>query len=127
MQPQSEHGPASCSRVWLLGRSIVVGIMYLMAILTIHVQAADVPIVAASSSSTSSDFMTFAQRLQHGPHGLTFMDLLLFATVVMIGFEIMSYLALHTGEWIAAKRIPVRGKHLDDLTMVSSERDCDVQ
>jgi hypothetical protein len=62
--------------------------------------------------------MPFLRRLQQGPDGLTMLDLLLFGVVVMIGFEIMSYVALHTGDWISAKRIPVRGKHLDDLGMV---------
>lgn len=137
--PQQSEQRASCSRVWLLGRSILVGVLYLMAILAIHVRAADSPVPVASPSTPSTPTATststismehdclsmslslsFGQRLQQqGPNGLTFMDLLLFGTVVMIGFEIMSYLALHTGEWISAKRIPVRGKHLDDLTMVS--------
>ena len=120
-RPQ-QSGQASCSRIWLVGRSLLVGILYLMAILTIHVRA-DVPngVAATTSASTeaSPNSLSFADRLQQGPNGLTIIDLLFFGAIVMLGFEIMSFLALHTGEWISAKRIPVRGKHLDDLTMVS--------
>jgi NO-binding membrane sensor protein with MHYT domain len=46
--------------------------------------------------------------------------LLIFIGIVMFGFEIMSYLALHTGEWLSVKRVPVRGKHLDNLEIVST-------
>ena len=92
-----------------------------MAMVTIHVRADVHEGVGKTTVSTapSPDSLSFAERLQQGPNGLTLMDLLLFGAIVMLGFEIMSYLALHTGEWISAKRIPVRGKHLDDLTKVS--------
>lgn len=97
----------SPNSVWLISRSIFVAISYIVTVTTIHVRAED-----------TFNQMSFARRLQQGPDGLTMLDLLLFGVVVMIGFEIMSYVALHTGEWISAKRIPVRGKHLDDLGMV---------
>ena len=123
MTPPQQSGQALSSRIWLVGRSLLVGMLYLTAMLTIHVRADVHEGVGKTTVSTgqapSPDSLSFAERLQQGPNGLKMMDLLLFGSIVMLGFEIMSYLALHTGEWISAKRIPVRGKHLDDLTMVS--------
>ena len=95
------------SPVWLLGRSFLVSSLYLLAIVTIHVRG-----------DSGGNETAFVQRLQQGPSALSHWDLLLFAVVITISFEIMSYIALHSGGWMGAKRIPVRGKHLDDLSTV---------
>ena len=93
-----------------------------MSLLVIHVNGVNVHSGVDDGSTLAFNSLTtptFQERLQQGPNGLYLMDLILFGVIIMLGFEIMSYLALHTGEWSSAKRIPVRGKHLDDLTMVS--------
>mmetsp|Transcript_20801 Transcript_20801/g.30793 ORF Transcript_20801/g.30793 Transcript_20801/m.30793 type:complete len:328 (-) Transcript_20801:26-1009(-) len=47
----------------------------------------------------------------------TVLDLALFTAVIYIGFEVMSYLALHLGGWFKYVGLPIRGKHLDQLSM----------
>lgn len=110
---------------WLLvRRSLMMATLYMSVMLTIHVQAVgesnSSTTTTASSSSSSSAMpellLSFRERLQQGPTGLSHWDIALFGGIIYMGFELMSYLALHTGEWVQATRIPVRGKHLDVLS-----------
>jgi hypothetical protein len=91
-------------------RSLLVATFYTTALLAVHVQA--------EHSTSSSTAETFHERLQQGPTALSHWDILLFGGISYLGFELMSYAALNTGEWLHAKRVPVRGKHLDVLSTV---------
>jgi hypothetical protein len=71
-------------------------------------------------ANTMIDYSLFLDMMSKDEQSIPILAYLIFFGIVMLGFEVMSYLALHTGEWLSMKRIPVRGKHLDDLEFVST-------
>eukprot|EP00545_Synedropsis_sp_CCMP1620_P014131 CAMPEP_0119014478 /NCGR_PEP_ID=MMETSP1176-20130426/9821_1 /TAXON_ID=265551 /ORGANISM="Synedropsis recta cf, Strain CCMP1620" /LENGTH=327 /DNA_ID=CAMNT_0006967667 /DNA_START=10 /DNA_END=993 /DNA_ORIENTATION=- len=103
----------TASPAWLVSRSLVMATFYISVMLTIHVRAAS---DESNSTSSATAELSFRERLQQGPTGLSHWDILLFGGIIYMGFELMSYIALHTGDWVQAKRVPVRGKHLDELS-----------
>jgi hypothetical protein len=40
----------------------------------------------------------------------------LFAALILMAFELLDYISKNFGRWVHAKLIPVRGKHLDELS-----------
>ena len=59
---------------------------------------------------------TVWDRVQAGPNALTTLDKILFGALILMAFELLDYISSHLGKWIHAKLIPVRGKHLDELS-----------
>ena len=57
-----------------------------------------------------------AERLFSSPDSL---DVILFSGIILVAFEALNYLTLHTQRWTTSTTptIPVRGKHLDDLSI----------
>lgn len=43
-------------------------------------------------------------------------DAILFVVLMLMSFELLDFLVKNSGKWMQSKMIPVRGKHLDDLT-----------
>mmetsp|Transcript_18822 Transcript_18822/g.38993 ORF Transcript_18822/g.38993 Transcript_18822/m.38993 type:complete len:352 (-) Transcript_18822:665-1720(-) len=43
-------------------------------------------------------------------------DQILFISVLLLAFELLDFLTKNSGKWWQSKQIPVRGKHLDELT-----------
>lgn len=58
----------------------------------------------------------FLERVQEGPSGLINIDLILFGAIFLLAFELLQFLVEGSGKWAGAKLIPVRGKHLDELS-----------
>lgn len=55
-------------------------------------------------------------RISSGPVHWSAMDKVLFFALIMLALEILNFLCNHSGDWMDVKRIPVRGKHLDEFT-----------
>jgi len=68
------------------------------------------------SSPSTQALVSFWERVRAGPSALDPLDLVLCAAIVLLGFEFLDFVSNHSGTWIGFKRIPVRGKHLDDLS-----------
>lgn len=71
--------------------------------------------VRADSQLTDNDD-TFLERVQEGPFGLSNEDLILFGAFILLAFELLQFLVHGSGNWLGTKLIPVRGKHLDELS-----------
>jgi len=50
-------------------------------------------------------------------YGMNLLDYLSFGCIIIGGFEILNFLVKKSGRWMGSKRIPVRGKHLDELSL----------
>jgi len=72
--------------------------------------------VAAEMESDSELIMGAWDRISSGPFYWNTMDQVLFFALIMLALEILNFLCNHSGDWMNAKRIPVRGKHLDDFS-----------
>jgi sterol desaturase/sphingolipid hydroxylase (fatty acid hydroxylase superfamily) len=77
-------------------------------LLSFHVYAAD---------TLTSDNATLRERLRKGPEALEPLDKVLFAVLILLSFELLDFFSKHSGSWFRSKLIPVRGKHLDELTV----------
>mmetsp|Transcript_13529 Transcript_13529/g.29388 ORF Transcript_13529/g.29388 Transcript_13529/m.29388 type:complete len:376 (-) Transcript_13529:213-1340(-) len=59
---------------------------------------------------------TANRAMEGGPENLTPMDLLFFGVIIVLALEFLSFLVKRSGYWFHSKLIPVRGKHLDELS-----------
>jgi len=55
-------------------------------------------------------------RLTSGPIHWTTMDKVLFVALIMLLLEVLNFICGQSGELMGATKIPVRGKHLDELS-----------
>jgi len=66
---------------------------------------------------TNNGILGLWGRLQTiGPKSMGIMDFLLFGCLILVGLEFLNFLVMQTGMWAKLSLIPVRGKHLDDLS-----------
>jgi hypothetical protein len=93
--------------------------------------------VHAEGSAVDSSDRGLWERVTLGPEYFTTIDKVLFAVLIVLAMELLNYIAHNSGgtfhfgiplklpksvsynilkEWMNAKQIPVRGKHLDDLS-----------
>lgn len=84
-----------------------VALVYAVLMLAYHVRA---------DTATYNEEPPFIVRVQEGPFGLSKMDLLLFGCFLLLAFEVLQLFVSGSGKWFGAKLIPVRGKHLDELS-----------
>uniref|UniRef100_A0A7R9W2V0 Fatty acid hydroxylase domain-containing protein n=1 Tax=Pseudictyota dubia TaxID=2749911 RepID=A0A7R9W2V0_9STRA len=104
-------------------------LFYGIVVLSVHrADAAAAAAVAANASSdddSSGDFgdsfswehiVQLKDRIMEGPDGLEVMDLVLLGTISVLALELLNFLVKRSGYWFHAKFIPVRGKHLDELS-----------
>ena len=56
------------------------------------------------------------RRIISGPNFWTSMDKVVFCVLIMFAMEILNFLVKKSGGWMNSKQIPVRGKHLDELS-----------
>jgi len=66
--------------------------------------------------AVDGDSMGAWDRITSGPFHWSAMDKVLFFALIMLALEILNFLCNNAGDWMNAKQIPVRGKHLDELT-----------
>ncbi|CAB9504525.1 Methylsterol monooxygenase 1 [Seminavis robusta] len=57
----------------------------------------------------------FHQRVQASPFEFSTLDFILFGAFILLAFELLQFLVQNSGDWLGAKKIPVRGQHLDDF------------
>lgn len=72
--------------------------------------------VHAESNVVDSSERTIWERILLGPEYFTAMDKVLFVVMILLAMELLNYIAHNSGVWMNSKLIPVRGKHLDDLS-----------
>lgn len=90
-------------------------VVYGMLMVLHHVKA-DRNQSFADESLVKTPITTLWVRVQAGPNALTTLDKILFGALILLAFELLDYISGHLGKWINAKLIPVRGKHLDELS-----------
>jgi len=95
---------------------IVFGSLHIICLIN-NVQGSliDMNNITAEVDAGENIFGIIPERLFEGAFIL---DLMIFTAVIWVGFEVMSFLALHIGEWMEYMFVPIRGKHLDDLDMI---------
>ena len=81
-----------------------------------HVKADRNESFANESPRNDASHISLLDRVQAGPNALTTLDKILFGALILLAFELLDYISAHLGKWINAKLIPVRGKHLDELS-----------
>jgi len=81
-----------------------------LCVLHFHAEA-----VEASVDVQGEPAMDAWTRIASGPSEWSTMDKVLFMALIMAALEILNYICNNLGDWINADRIPVRGKHLDEL------------
>lgn len=91
-------------------------VFYTICMLGYHVKADRNQSFADESGMHDKTFISFWDRIQAGPNALTTLDKILFGALILMAFELLDYISGHVGKWIHAKLIPVRGKHLDELS-----------
>ena len=72
--------------------------------------------VHAESTIVNGNEISLGQRIILGPDYFTAMDKVLFVIVILLAMELLNFLVKNSGLWMDSKRIPVRGKHLDELS-----------
>lgn len=106
---ESQRGPQ-----WMRLAPPVVMVVYGVLMVAHHVKADRNQSFADETSMTKP--ITLLDRVQGGPNALTTLDKILFGALILLAFELLDYISGHVGKWINAKLIPVRGKHLDELS-----------
>lgn len=102
------------STILHLGVLPIVCLMLAFALLSFHVRAEATTIPSNTTQSTmGADFL---ERFSSGPQYLTAIDIVLFVALGIIAIESLNWFASHSVVWLNFNQIPVRGKHLDDLT-----------
>jgi len=86
-----------------------------IALLAYHV-GAESATLEIDENSNSSGVVDVLARITSGPTNWTNMDKVVFVVLIVMGMELLGWIVRHSGEWMHAKTIPVRGKHLDELT-----------
>lgn len=108
-RPKNTILPVCCWTLPLLNALLGTG----LCLLHVHIEATD------TDNSGGSDYpyhLDAWNRITSGPMHWTAMDKVLFLALIMLALEILNFLCGHSGEWMGSKKIPVRGKHLDDLS-----------
>jgi hypothetical protein len=90
-------------------------VIYSVLMLGYHVKA-DRNRSNADESRRATFSSSFWDRVQLGPSALETLDKILFAAMILMAFELLDYISKNFGRWVHAKLIPVRGKHLDELS-----------
>lgn len=72
--------------------------------------------VHAESSIVSGNDIGLWERIILGPDYFTPMDKVFFVILIILAMELLNFLVKNSGLWMDSKQIPVRGKHLDDLS-----------
>jgi len=91
-------------------------IVYGILLVVHHVQADRNQSFADESLLHTPYYVSLWDRVKAGPNALTTLDKILFGALILLAFELLDYISGHLGYWIHAKLIPVRGKHLDELS-----------
>jgi sterol desaturase/sphingolipid hydroxylase (fatty acid hydroxylase superfamily) len=91
-------------------------VVYSICLLRFHVQADRNESFSEESGIPAGSFTSLWDRVKAGPNALTTIDKILFGALILMAFELLDYISGHVGKWINAKLIPVRGKHLDELS-----------
>jgi hypothetical protein len=95
-------------------------VVYSVCMLSYHVKAEADRNQSDSDESrgraTFSSGSSFWDRVQLGPNALETLDKILFGALILMAFELLDYISKNFGRWGHAKLIPVRGKHLDELS-----------
>lgn len=60
---------------------------------------------------------TSVRAVEGGPQNLQPIDLLFCGVLIVMALELLSFLIKRSGTWFHSKLIPVRGKHLDELSV----------
>lgn len=92
----------------------LLNVAFAVALCVLHFQAESV--TAALDSESEASTMDPWTRIASGPKHWSTMDKVLFMALIMLALELLNFICNNLGDWINAKRIPVRGKHLDDLS-----------
>lgn len=86
---------------------------------TVHsyASAASTNATNETSYSNSSPLQAFLDRLQeNGIENIDPMDMVFFGCVVLLGLELINVTVKQAGQIMRLNNVPVRGKHLDDLS-----------
>lgn len=100
--------PSVCWTLPILNVASSVG----LCVLHFHAGA----VTAASESEGEASTMDAWTRITSGPSNWSTMDKILFMALIMAALELLNFICNNLGDWVNAKNIPVRGKHLDDLS-----------
>mmetsp|Transcript_15495 Transcript_15495/g.35893 ORF Transcript_15495/g.35893 Transcript_15495/m.35893 type:complete len:367 (-) Transcript_15495:262-1362(-) len=117
------------STLWSLP---VLNAVFGVGLCVIHAHAENSTTESSSSSTTSSIldgavgggmeqqqrelFPDAWDRIASGPLHWSTTDKILFFALILLALEILNFLCNHSGDWMNVRRIPVRGKHLDEFT-----------
>lgn len=72
-----------------------------------------------TSATEESIIATFSERIRNnGVENIDLMDFIFFGCVILLGLEIVNCTVKFSGRAFNLKRIPVRGKHLDDFETI---------
>jgi len=97
-----------CWTLPLLNMGFAVG----LCILHFHAEA----VAAALENEDEIPNMDAWTRTTSGPSQWSTMDKVLFMALIMAALELLNFICNNLGDWVNAKHIPVRGKHLDELS-----------
>mmetsp|Transcript_23079 Transcript_23079/g.63986 ORF Transcript_23079/g.63986 Transcript_23079/m.63986 type:complete len:336 (+) Transcript_23079:242-1249(+) len=111
MSPKYSGSPSVC---WTLP---LVNIVFAMGLCVLHFYAEAAAAIGETEFETSAmNAMDAWTRITSGPVNWSTMDKVLFVALVMAALELLNFICNNFGDWVNAKTIPVRGKHLDDLS-----------
>mmetsp|Transcript_47142 Transcript_47142/g.57052 ORF Transcript_47142/g.57052 Transcript_47142/m.57052 type:complete len:367 (-) Transcript_47142:796-1896(-) len=108
--------------------TLMIAIVYTLLMVSLHTSAYTTDHSSNSSQGTSGSdnfigsddgvALTLLLRLRAGPDSITVLDLTLFGVIILLGLELLNFLVKFAGYsgLTGPKRIPVRGKHLDELS-----------
>lgn len=90
--------------------------IYSVLMLGYHVKADRNLSIADESRAYGNSYLSFWDRVRFGPDAFTTLDKILFGALILMAFEFLDFVSKNFGRWTHAKLIPVRGKHLDELS-----------
>ena len=102
---------------WMVLAPPATMVVYAMLMMGYHVNAdRNESIPDESRVYSQSHYMPLWDRIKSGPDSLTTLDKILFGGLILLAFEFLNFSARNMGRWTHSKLIPVRGKHLDELS-----------
>jgi sterol desaturase/sphingolipid hydroxylase (fatty acid hydroxylase superfamily) len=81
-------------------------------LLVFHVHAENIN----DEDQVKSPLRIFWNHIVSGPENWTAADKGLFGALILLAFELLNFITKNYGVWFHSKQIPVRGKHLDELS-----------